>query len=341
MLKHLCAVLLSAFLAAAALFGQVSDGNIGGTVLDASGAAVTNASVQLANLETGLKITAKTDGNGAYRFGNVVVGRYTLTASAPGFTTTSIKDVAVELNKSTTVNIKVEIGAVATAIDVVEATAVIDTTTAQVSNTYDQRMAAELPAAANPLGGVLNLALLGAGISSSGGVGVGTGPSVGGQRPRNNNFTVEGVDNNRKDVTGPTVTIPNDAVAEFTVLQNQFSAEFGHSSGGQFNTVMRGGTNAMHATVYEYLLNRKLNALDQSFKRQGILTKQRYDQNRLGGSIGGPIKRNKLFYYGTYEYNPLGQASTPAGATFAPTAAGYATLGSMPGISATNLAILK
>ena len=105
-------------------------------------------------------------------------------------------------------------------------------------------MAAELPMAANHLGGVLNLSLLGAGVASSGGFGVGTGPSVGGQRPRNNNFTIEGVDNNRKDVTGPAVAIPNDAVAEFTVLQNQFSAEFGHSSGGQFNTVLRGGTNA-------------------------------------------------------------------------------------------------
>src|SRR5258708_27582957 len=159
-------------------------------------------------------------------------------------------------------------------------------------------------------GGIYNRALVGAGVGSSGGVGVGYGPSVGGQRPRNNNFTVEGVDNNRKDVTGPTVSIPNDAVAEFTVLQNQFSAEFGHSSGGQFNTVLRGGTNDIHAKLYEYLLNRDLNALDQSFKRQGILTKQRYDQSRLGGSIAGPIKKNKLFYYGLYEYNPLGHAST-------------------------------
>src|SRR5204863_7334818 len=91
--------------------------------------------------------------------------------------------------------------------------------------------------------------------------------------------------------------IPNDAVAEFTVLQNQFSAEFGHSSGGQFNTVLRGGTNTIHATLYEYLLNRKLNALDQSFKRQGILEKQRYDQNRIGGSVAGPVKKNKLSNY--------------------------------------------
>ena len=84
-------------------------------------------------------------------------------------------------------------------------------------------------------------------------MGAGSGPSVGGQRPRNNNFTVEGADNNRKDVTGPAISVPNDAVAEFTVLQNQFSAEFGHSSGAQFNTVLRSGGNQLHGGGYEYL----------------------------------------------------------------------------------------
>jgi len=163
---------------------------------------------------------------------------------------------------------------------------------------------------------------------------------VGGQRPRNNNFTVEGVDNNRKDVTGPTVNVPNDAVAEFTVLQNQFSAEFGHSSGGQFNTVLRGGTNQMHGTIYEYMMNRNLFAVDASIKRQN-LPNPRYDQNRLGGALGGAIKKNKLFYYGLYEYNPLGQATTPTSPVFSPTAAGYSTLNSMSGLSATNLGILK
>jgi hypothetical protein len=339
--KRLCAWIAGALLFAVSVLGQTSDGNIIGTVLDASGAAVPNATVALENSDTGVKVSTKTDPNGGYRFGNVVVGRYSVTASAPGFTTTSVKDLPVELNKTATANIRLEVGAVSTAIDVVEATTYIDTTTSQVANNYDGRLAAQMPMAANPLGGVLNLALLGGGVGSSGGIGVGTGPSVGGQRPRNNNFTIEGVDNNRKDVTGPTVSVPNDAVAEFTVLQNQFSAEFGHSSGGQFNTVLRGGTNQLHGTIYEYMNNRKLNAQDQSFVRQGVLEKQRYDQNRLGGAIGGPIKKNRLFYYGLYEYNPLGQASTPAGSTFAPTAAGYSTLSSMSGVAPTNLAILK
>jgi hypothetical protein len=342
MCKRLCAILLGAFFAACPAFGQSGDGTVLGTVLDPSGAGVPSATVQLLNMDTGVKTSTKTDVAGAYRFNNILVGRYTINATAPGFTTTSLKDLAVELNKATTANIKVEVGSVATAVDVMEASTYIDTTTAQVANNFEARMAAEIPSSANPNGGVLNLALLGAGVASAGGVGVGIGPSVGGQRPRNNNFMIDGVDNNRKDVTGPVLAVPNDAVAEFSVLQNQFSAEFGHSSGGQFNTVLRGGTNEIHGIVYDYLQNRDLNAIDQANKRQGIFTNPRYDQNRLGAAIGGPIRKNKLFYYGLYEYNPLGQASVPAGgSTFAPTAAGYATLSSMAGLSATNLGILK
>jgi hypothetical protein len=339
-----CSSLLAFLLAAPDVLAQTNDGNLLGTVSDATGAAVPGAGVELENTATGVKASAKTDAAGLYRFNNVLIGNYTVTVSATGFTTASLRNVSIELNKNTTANVTLQVGSVSSTVEVSEAATLIDTTTAQVANNYEGRLAFELPSAANPFGGVLNLSLLGAGVTSPGGFGTAQGPSVGGQRPRNNNYTVEGTDNNRKDVTGAVVNVPNDAVAEFTVLQNQFSAEFGHSSGGQFNTVIRGGTNEMHGSVYEYLENRDLNALDQSFKRQGILTKQRYDQNRLGGSVGGPILKNKLFYYGLFQYNPIGQSSTPSSATYAPTADGYQTLAAMAGantISATNLGILQ
>src|SRR5262249_44478612 len=154
-----------------------------------------------------------------------------------------------------------------------------------------------------------------------------------------------GVDNNFKNVTGPVVSVPNDTVAEFTVLQNQFSAEYGHSSGGQFNTVLKSGTNTLHGDIWEYLQNRDLNAMDQSYKRQyvgqTIPPKPRYDQNRLGADIGGPIRKNKLFYFGSYDYNPLGQSSVPGSVTYTPTAAGYTQLASLPGINQTSLSIMK
>ena len=182
---------------------------------------------------------------------------------------------------------------------------------------------------------MINLALLSAGVTTSGGLGYGTGPSVGGQRPTNNNFTIEGVDNNLLSVTGPAVTVPNDA-SEFSVLQNQFSPDFGHSSGGQFNQVVKSGTNAFHGALYEYFQNRNLDAADNLNFVEGNPLHPRFDENRFGGNFGGPIKHDKLFFFVDYEYNPIGGTSSTY--YYAPTAAGYSTLGGLPGINATNLA---
>lgn len=186
-----------------------------------------------------------------------------------------------------------------------------------------------------------NFALLSAGVASSGGVGLVEGPSVGGQRPRQNSFMIEGVDNNRKDVTGANLRVPNEAVGEFSMLQNQFTAEFGHSTGGQFSTTIKSGTNSVHGSLYEYLENRKLNAVDEAAARQGNRTNPRYDQSRLGGTVGGPIKKNKLFYFGLFEYNPYGEATQPTAAALTPTAQGYEILGRIQGLSQTNLNILR
>jgi len=322
------------------VFAQASDGNLVGSVLDPSGAAIPEAGVALTNVATGVQSLAKTDAAGEYRFNNVPIGAYDLTVNATGFTTGRQTGVVIELNKTTTANLSLEIGAQSDRVTVTDAPELLDTTTAQISTIYDSRMTASLALAANPNGGIYNLALLSPGVTSAGGFGTGYGPSVGGQRPRENNFTIEGVDNNNKQTTGPNIFLPNDAVAEFTTLQNQFSAEFGHSSGGQFNAVIKGGANEVHGTAYEYLQNRLLNANDQAAARQGILSSPRYDQNRLGASAGGPIMKNKWFVFGTYEYNPLGQAGVGS-PSYSPTQAGYNLLNSMPQISQTNLGILE
>ena len=321
-------------------FAQATDANLTGSVLDPSSGGVPNATLVLENQATGVKYSTVADSRGQYRFNNIPVGQYSVTATAPGFTSSSLKNVNLQLNMTATANLTLQLGTVATTVDVTDAGVLIDTTTAQITSTYQAREAIDTPSSALPLG-VLNLSLLSAGVASSGGLGLGDGPSVGGQRPRNNNFTVEGVDNNRKDVTGHNLDVPNEAVAEFSALQNQYSAEFGNGTGGQFNTVIRGGTNNVHGAIYEYFQNRKLNAVDESFARQDIRSNPRYDQNTLGGAIGGPIKANKLFYYGLFQYNPLGKAGTASSAILAPTAAGYQTLSGLPGISRTNLDILK
>ena len=319
---------------------QVISGDLVGTVLDKTGAAVPGASVEAVNVETGVKYAAEANATGEYRFNNLPVGTYNVSAWANNFAKTTVNAFRIELNKTSTLSITLEIKGAVTSIEVSGAAVALDTTTATVSNTFDQRLSADLPAASVG-SGVLNLSLLSSGVASSGGVGAGSGPSVGGQRPRNNNFTIEGVDNNSKSVTGPLVYIPNDAVEEVSVLQNHYSPEFGHSSGGQFNTVVKGGSNAFHGGAYAYSRNRNFDAVDVSLKNQGILDNPRYDNNRVGGDIGGPILKNKLFFFGTLEYNPLGQASVSASALCSPTAGGYTTLSGISGVSANNLAVLQ
>ena len=331
-LVALALIVLSAL--APAAFGQATDSNLVGVVLDATGAAIQNATVEIQNAATGVNTTTKSGADGQYRFNNVPVGLYNITVTASGFATSSLKGVSLELNKTATANVTLQVGTVATALEVSEAGVTIDTTTAQVGTSYESRQIVNLPdhrELRTVFTARLQLSLLSAGVASNGGVGQGTGPSVGGQRPMNNNFMIEGVDNNNKTVTGPLVYVPTEATAEFTLLQNQFGAEFGHSTGGQFNTVVQGGTNEMHGTLLRVLS-------EPQPERRGCAVRQlrasasnpRFDQNKLGGSVGGPIKKNKLFYFGNFEYSPLGQAFTPSlPVRRLPTAAGFRAAGRM------------
>lgn len=332
-------------------FGQAISGNITGTVLDSSGAAVTGADVTARNVATGVSWAAKTSSTGGYRFDNLPIGTYEISAKATGFQTTTEK-VEVQLNKSGTANLTLTPGSASTTIEVSGIAQTLDTTTAQIQTTYEAKQLDDLPtttlgvnAATGQNLGVLNLSMLDAGASSSGGLGAGTGPAVSGERPRNNNFTIEGVDNNNKTVTGPLVYTPSDAVANFTVLQNQFSPEFGHSNGGQFNIVIKSGTNDFHGRAYEYFQNRNLNAIDQSVVNSTApgqpVINPRFDSNRYGGQFGGPIFKNKLFFFANYEYNEVGQASVPGAPLLAPTSTGYADLLAIPGISTANVQALQ
>jgi hypothetical protein len=321
---------------------QVISGDLVGTVLDKSGAVVPGARVEATKTDTGVNYETKANESGEYRFNNLPIGIYSISASTANFATTTINGFKIELNKTTTLPITLEVKGAVTSIEVSGAAAALDTTTSQVQSTFESKDISDsaIASTGGTGSGVLNLSLLSAGVATSGGVGVGTGPSVGGQRPRNNNFTIEGVDNNNKGVTGPLVTVPNDAVAEFTLLQNQFSPEFGHSSGGQFNTVVKSGTNAFHGLAYVYNQNRNYNAFDSLNGIGGLTSNPRYDNNRFGGQIGGPVIKNKLFFFVNYEQEPFGQAGT-AGAVCSPTAASFATINATPGLSATNLAIFE
>jgi hypothetical protein len=319
---------------------QAISGDITGTVTDASKAVVVKATVVAKNVGTGIAYTATTGGAGDYRITNLPPGTYDITATATGFAKTTLKNFALGLNQVLNANFTLKISANETVEVSAEAGVALDTTTAALETSFSSQQLTELPAATN---NVLNLSLMTAGVASSGGVGQGVGPSVGGQRPTDNNYTVEGIDNNGKSVPGPLLYIPSDAVSQFTSMQNQYSAEFGHSNGGQFNQIIKSGTNHFHGAAYEYSQNRNYNAIDASTARtfsNKTPYNARYDNNRMGGQVGGPVFKNKLFFFSNYEYNPVGApGSSPA--FCAPTAAGFTTLAGLSGVVAANLNIYR
>src|SRR5918998_2060378 len=330
-------VLLTALLAVvctAPAAAQQTTGNVRGVVADPNGAAVPNARVTITNRQTNISQDAQTNDSGEYQFNNLLTGDYTITVEAANFKTTTLSDVRVQLNQTTDLPVQLQVGLQGETVEVSAAGAeLVNTTDTTLARSFGERQVVEL-AITNVGGafggGVNNLALLAPNVTSSGGVGVGTGGSVGGQRPRNNNFMLDGVDNNRKDVTGPTVYVSPENVAEFSLLQNQFSAEFGRSNGGQFITVTKSGTNDFHGSFYGFFRNRYLNALDNADKIAGItrdpadgdLFMPRSDFFRGGFNLGGPPPlpplgggggrywsgRDRLFFFFGYERLQLGSA---------------------------------
>lgn len=329
-MKRLIGLLVVLLCAVGIGFGQATSGNLVGTVKDTTGAVIPNANVVAVNEDTGASYSAKTDASGNLSIPNLPYGNYDVTASAAGFSNQTLKAFRIDVNKSSTLNLVMSVSTTQT-VEVSSVAAVaLDTTSTNLTQTFQTQELANLPSATVGLG-VLNVSLLSPGVASSGGIGIGVGPSVGGQRPRNNNFTIEGIDNNDKGVTGPLVYIPNDAVGEFSIITNQFSPEFGHSSGGQFNTNVISGTNTFHGALYEYFQNRNLNA--ENLPAGQHRPNPRYDFNRYGGQVGGPILKDRLFFFVNYERQTTGQSLTNYLCT--PTAAGISQLQSIA--SAANL----
>jgi hypothetical protein len=305
---------------------QGTNGSLAGVVRDPSGAVIPNASVKITSESTGVTTNVVSTSSGDYTVQNLLPAKYDVLVTVPGFQPFDLKGVAVDLNKASTANVTLTIGS-NTSVEVsADAGVVLDTTSTNLTTTFSNEELSNLPTS-TVTGGVLNAALLSPGVASSGGVGIGYGPSIGGQRPRNNNFTIEGIDNNDKSVTGPLVYVPNDAVGEFTLITNQFSPEFGHSSGGQFNTNVLSGTNHFHGKVYEYFQNRNLNAAGGI--AGGKVPNPRYDNNRYGGQLGGPILHDKLFFFANFERQSIGQSLSYFLCT--PTAAGLAQIASLAG----------
>jgi hypothetical protein len=349
-LKKLTSTLVSAILMlamVAPVFAQgTTDGTIAGVVADAQGAVISGAKVTAKNIATGQMFNATTSDGGTFRFNNVPVGNYTLSIEVQNFKTYSNPDVQVQLNRVTDVNAIMEPGAVSEVVTVTSGAAaeLVETTTSQLGKSFEDRKVIELP-----IGQDQNaLALLSPNVVTNGSGVLGQGGSVGGNRPRNNSFNLDGIDNNDISVTGPQIAPIQDAVKEFTILTNQFSAEFGRSSAGQFNTITKTGTNSIHGDLWWYNVNKHLRSLDHRFKEAEAddgrfgddVQRPRDDFNRIGGDIGGPILKDKLFYFGAFQYQTRGTAGSTV--TFgAPTAQGFNILESLGGVSDFTLNLLR
>jgi len=325
------------------LHAQGTAGSVIGVVKDGTEAVLPGVTVTIRHVETAATYETVTNAQGTLSFPVVSVGAYTFTAQLTGFKTATGR-FAVELNTRSNLAIMLEIGAATETVQVVGAQTPVETTSAQIAETFGAREVVDLPV---PSGNVNSLALLAPNtvdinttgltqgqllnrVSSPVGGSIG---GIGGNRARNNSFTVDGVDNNDPIGTGPQSAVIQDAVREFTVLRNSFNAEYGQSTGGQFNIVTKTGTNEVHGNAFWYNQNRGMNATDILTQRAiaaGTLNrKPRYDFNRAGATVGGPIIHDTLFFFGAFEYEKISGASTSSAAVF-PTAEGYNLLASLP-----------
>lgn len=312
---------------------QRTTGTLRGQVLDPQGAVMSNAKVTVTNQATGVSQEITTTSAGTYNFPALLPGQYTVSVDATGFAKNVRKDVLVAADQDNEANMTLKMGVTSEVVEVTGGAEEVQTTSSALNNNYDSKAVLNLPNAGGVLNGSpINLAVLAPGVTAQPGGVQGVGGSVGGTRPRDNNFTVDGVDDNNLGVTGPNSTVIPDAVAEFALQTNQFSAEYGHSAGGQFNLVTKTGTNSLHGSGEWYAQNRNLNALDNLTKSAiasgTIPGTPAFDNNRFGGTLGGPLVKNKWFVFGAYEYTTLhGQGNTTS--MLAPTAGGLNTIQGM------------
>jgi outer membrane receptor protein involved in Fe transport len=301
----------------ASLFAQTT-GDIRGTVKDPSGAFVPNARVTATLPSSGTERVAKTGNTGEFTVPTLPIGTYTVKIEAPGFKTFEQQNVVVDIGHVAQVDAALELGQ-STQIVTAEASApLVETTSTQLGAVMNSTSVVNLPLATRDTYQLLQLQ---PGVQSQQGYDLFAGSneagavSVNGGRGRANNYNVNGGDANDQFVNGPAIQPVPDAIEEFRVLTNTFDAEYGRNSGSVVNVVTKGGTNEFHGDVYEFFRNTKLDA-------RGFFdtTKPKFNQNQYGGTLGGPIKRDRTFFFVSAEGRNVRQG-TPSDVVQVPTAA--------------------
>jgi outer membrane receptor protein involved in Fe transport len=316
-------VLLSSY--AGLAYGQAETGNINGTVTDSTGAVIPNAKVVVKNVNTGAERPTVTDGNGYYHVSNLLPGTYAVAVDAPGLAKKEIR-AEVTVGGRLEVNVTLIVGATSTVVEVVGAGGVqVNTETATIGTVIDSQSIQQLPtvnrdpyAFASYVGNASDASPTG----PAGYTGSGVGVSFNGLRAASTNILLDGASNNDEFVGSVGQTIPLDSVQEYSVLTNNFTAEFGRASGGIVNVATKSGTNTMHGSAYEYNRVSKLSA-NSFFNNANELEKGAFTRNQFGGSVGGPIKKDKLFFFGNAEWNRIRSSANSVDYVIAPEFLGY------------------
>ncbi|MGA2113265.1 MAG: TonB-dependent receptor [Bryobacteraceae bacterium] len=301
-------VLFFSFLGALPCAAQTVRGTILGTVTDPSGAVVRRAKVTVREVSTGLTRSELTNDEGEYSIPQLPAGRYDLVVEEPSFKKTEKTGIELRVDDRLRQDVTLAMGQVSEVVMVAAQAAVVSTDSSTVGNVVDNRQVTELPLNGRNF---LQLQLLGpganTGVKGSQNQTQGGSFTVNGAREQSNNFLLDGMDNNDLAINQYAVAISTEAILEFKDQVSTYSAEFGRSPGAQINIATKSGTNQIHGVLYEYLRNDDLDAKN-FFDRPGPIPG--YKRNQYGTSIGGPIKKNKTFYFGNYEGTRVRQGIT-------------------------------
>ena len=293
---------------------QVVGGSISGSVVDASGAKVSGAAVRVVNAETGTERRLVTDGDGRYAAPSISVGNYDVTVSLSGFNTAERRGVIVTVGRSSEVNLTLAVAGVAQNIVVEASGATVDTSTQQSSGLVNEQQVKELPLNGRSYDQLitLNPATVNYSGQRSGGIGtsnssVGNMFAISGRRPQDNLFLLNGIEYTGASLINVTPggtsgeLLGVDAVREFNVVTDSYSASYGKRQGAQISIVTAGGTNTLHGSAYEFIRNSALDA--RNYFDQAQVNGRRlpeFQRNNYGASLGGPVRKNKLFLFGNY-----------------------------------------
>lgn len=309
------------FLTASFGVAQVTTGNLQGVVKDPNGAVVAGAAVKITNTQTGQVRETTTNDEGFYRVTNLTPGdAYKVEVTATGFGVRTVENVPVRLATENSADVLLSVAGGSENVTVTGDVPLINSTQSQLSTSYTPQQLTQLPFNG---GSIDNLALLTPGVVTPGDTDFsnGVGISSNGNRGRSNNFQIDGQDNNDNSVAGPSLTLTNtEAIGEYQIITNNFSAEFGRNAGAQVNVITKPGTNSFHGSLFEYHQNSALDTFNNTEKKSGSVYrflsqngfpqltgianregKDPFSYNRFGGSIGGPIKENKAFFFVTYQ----------------------------------------